>query len=415
MIQLDKHGRRRLGKGQVRARLLLTGDLCPIGRPREMLAAGRSADAFGRCVGLFGQADAVAVNLESPLCTVDSPINKCGPAFRCRPAIAAAIADVGVTVACMANNHILDQGPAGLSETLAALDAAGIARCGAGMTTADGAGPLLLDLPGGRLALVNIAEGEFSRSSDGPGAAGLDPVANLRAIAEAAGQADWVVAVVHHGNEQVLFPSPRMRQRCRDLIDAGAHAVVCHHPHVVQGIEEYRGRPIAHSLGNFLFDWPDPEPETDASFVLELGLGDGGVVELAAHPVVKTQDGAVDRMATADAGKFVDLLNDLSAPLADDVRMLRLWEQQCVELAEPRYLNKLRRVTRLEECDDRQRHGLQMWAVNMVLCEAHQEALSTIDRLSAEDRLGDDQGSAELLAGLMTRLKSFSPVVRAEA
>ncbi len=414
---LDASGRLRLapaGHAAGGCRMLLAGDLCPIGRPEELLASGRLEEVFGDCLPLIGRADLTVVNLESPLCRSDSPIAKCGPAFRCDPRIASALRGAGVDVACLANNHILDQGPAGLYETNAALDAAGVLHVGAGRSPEAAAAPLAVSKSGSRIALLNFAEGEFSLADAGPGAAGLDPAANCAAVRAAAGQADAAVVILHAGNEQVLFPSPRMQRRCRELIDAGAAAVVAHHPHVVQGIEVYRGRPIVYSLGNFLFDWPEPEPETDAGFLLDLTLAGGGVSELHAVPFRKSAGGGVELLAGPERAGFIALLNHLSAPLGDAPRMDRLWRQQCAWLYEHRYRDKLRRMKGYDSADAAARSRLLLLAWNLFNCPAHGEAMHTILRQLAEGGPAPLQPEARELDELMDRLKGFARAAAVE-
>lgn len=67
---------------------------------------------------------------------------------------------------------------------------------------------------------------------------------------------DFLVVFLHAGQEFISTPSPRIREACRNLIDAGADAVISHHPHVVQGVEKYKHGLIAYSLSNLVFDSP---------------------------------------------------------------------------------------------------------------------------------------------------------------
>lgn len=391
-----------------RLRLLAAGDLCPIGRLEEMLGSDHAADAFGDGLPLFERADLSVVNLESPLTDTLSPIAKCGPNFGVARRVAAGLGEAGIDVACLANNHMMDQGERGLADTVAALDEAGIGHLGAGGTPADASAPLALTVAGLNVTLLNIAEGEFSRSRGGPGAAPLDPVANCRAVAQAAYDADLVLVFLHAGNEQILFPPPWVQRFCRELIDAGAHAVIAHHPHVPQGIELYGNRPIAYSLGNFLFDWPEPEPETDTSFLLELELSAGGVCGLQAHPIRKADNGGASMLADQERADYVGLLNELSAPLSDEARMAELWDEQCVLLHEIRYAEKLRRVAGLLDDGGDDRRKTELLAYNLLCCEAHRETLTHILRLRTDGRLRPVATHRQYLDDLMARLKAMA-------
>jgi poly-gamma-glutamate synthesis protein (capsule biosynthesis protein) len=406
---LDPAGRLELSDEPSRLRLLAAGDLCHINRLDALLAAGDVRAAFGDCLPLFARANLAVVNLESPLCRCESPIVKSGPNFRAAPEIAGALVAAGVDVCCLANNHILDQGPGGLAETLAALDAAGLRHLGAGPDEAAAAAPLVVDVAGRRMALLNFAEGEFCRSRGGPGAAGLDPVANCRAVAEAAGSADLAIVFVHTGHEQTLFPSSEVRRRCREFIDAGAAAVVAHHPHVPQGIEVRHGRPIVYSLGNFLFDWQGHEPETETSFLLELELGRSGVAALAVHPIRKSPVGGAGLLAGAERAACLEFLNELSAPLADESLAARLWEEQARMLLASRYAPLQKRLLSLAGPAGPERRRALVTALNLFQCEAHREAMEHALRLSAVGRLAPDNGLRARLEELMARLKAFAP------
>ena len=405
---LDAEGRLRLSDAPPVLTLLAAGDLCPTNRLEALLAAGDVRAAFGGCLDLFARADLTVVNLEAPLCPAASPIPKCGPNFRADPAVAGALKAAGVDVCCLANNHILDQGPAGLEATLAVLDRAGLRHLGAGRTAQAAAAPLVLEAGGLKLELLNLAEAEFARSTGGAGAAGLDPAANCRAVAESAARADAVIACLHGGCEQVLFPSPAMQRRCRELVDAGAAAVVCHHPHVPQGLEIHRGRPIAYSLGNFLFDWPEPEPETDSAFLLELGFHKAGVAELAVHPFRKGRSGGAEALAGAERAAYVRFLNGLSAPLGDASRMAALWDGQCRALWETRYRARLGRVAELESADAEARQAARLSVYNLFQCEAHGEALARALELLAVGPPACDRPARKRLAALMAQLRAFA-------
>lgn len=406
---LDSEGRLKLAEGPARARLLVAGDLCPIYRLEGMLAGGDVDGAFGDTRALFERADLTVVNLESPLCVVETPIAKCGPNFRARPEVAGALAAAPVHVAGLANNHIMDQGPKGLAETVAALDAAGLKHLGAGPSAADAAAPLFLEVNGLKLALLAFAGGEFALSRGGPGAAGLDPVDNCRVVSDAAGRADLVIVFLHVGCEQVLFPAPELGKRCREMIDAGAAAVLCHHPHVPQGIEVYRGRPIACSLGNFLFDWPEPEPETDSSFLLELEVAASGVGSLEVHPLAKTPEAGAGLLAGQRRSDYIALLNELSAPLSDAAAGSRLWDQQCRALFETWYRPRLARIAELDAEDPQKRLRARLSVLNMFNYDSHREAISNALRLAAAGELADDEGARARLDELMKRLKGFAP------
>jgi poly-gamma-glutamate synthesis protein (capsule biosynthesis protein) len=407
-MMFDSEGRVGLSGEDAAARVLVAGDLCPINRVETMLAAGDVDGAFADTRDVFRTADLTIVNLESPLCAVEAPIAKLGPNFRADPSLARALSEVPVHVACLANNHMTDQGDAGLAETLAALDEAGIRHVGAGPDQTRAGGPLRLEVGGVSLALLDFAVVEGAIPREGPGAARIDHLVVRRAVAEAAAGGDAVIPTLHAGKEGVLFPSPGLQALCRELVDAGAAAVICHHPHVPQGIEVYRDRPIAYSLGNFLFDWPEPEMETDSSFLLELGLGGAGVVEFRIHPFRKSAGGGAELLRGEARANYLEFIAELCAPLADEGRLRALWREQCRVLLDSWYKPRLARGALLssDDPDERRRAGLTF--LNLMENDEHgavlkQALLDEVTGVAAPD--ADARG---ILDGLMDRLKSFT-------
>jgi poly-gamma-glutamate synthesis protein (capsule biosynthesis protein) len=409
---LDSDGRIRISDAPVTGRALFAGDLCPINRIETMLAAGDLDGAFGDTRDLFRRVDLGVVNLESPLCTEPAPIPKLGPNFRADPAIAAALGAAPVHVACMANNHTLDQGQAGLLETLDALDAADIAHVGAGRSPIEARSLLACRAGDVELALFNVATLEGAVPRSGPGGAAIDHFADLRSVADAARDGRLVIPVVHTGKEQVLFPSPHLQGFCRALVDTGAVAVVCHHPHVPQGVEIYRGAPIAYSLGNFLFDWREPEPETDSSYLLEIGLHNtgriGAVSEIALHPFARTETGGIALLRGERRAEYLALLDDLSGPLTDRNELRRLWEEQCRGLYGSWYLRRLLRGGQLDSDAPDERLRAQLTMLNAINLDEHgvvaREALHQL----VTDAAQTDEETRRRLDALTGRLQSFA-------
>lgn len=176
-------------------------------------------------------------------------------AFRGPVALAPRLREAGVTHANLANNHAQDFGDEGLASTLGALRAAGVRPYG----------------PLGEISIDTIRNGTGATTvaligfTTYPFAYNLLDIERSRAVVDSVRQlADVVLVTCHAGAEgtkamhvprrpEFLGREPRgnLRRWAHAVVDAGAAAVVCHGPHVLRGIEAYRGRPIAYSLGNF--------------------------------------------------------------------------------------------------------------------------------------------------------------------
>jgi len=200
-------------------------------------------------------------------------------AFRTPTALAPRLVDAGFTHLNLANNHANDYGPAGRASTERILDSLGLRLYG----------------PLGRVAIDTVRRGD-SLTTVGllgfttyPYAYDLLDIARSAAVVDSLRPlVDLLIVTFHGGTEGVralhvpetaesLGREPRgdLRRWARAVIDAGADAVIGHGPHVLRGIEFYRERPIAYSLGNFV---------TYRGFNLEGPLGVTGVLQLEFAP-----------------------------------------------------------------------------------------------------------------------------------
>jgi poly-gamma-glutamate capsule biosynthesis protein CapA/YwtB (metallophosphatase superfamily) len=156
-----------------------------------------------------------------------------------------------------ANNHSMDFGVAGMRDTLATLDAAGIKHYGIGENLAEAREPCILEYDGVTVALLGYdgITGSFRGAT--AGSAGTMPMVwdyAIEDIRNVRDHVDLVIPYFHWGIEYTLTPTPGDRQLAHAAIDAGADVVMGSHPHWVQGLEYYNGRPILYSLSNFVFD-----------------------------------------------------------------------------------------------------------------------------------------------------------------
>jgi len=175
------------------------------------------------------------------------------------PAAADAFAALGIDLATMSNNHSLDQGPEGLTDTIENLDAAGIRAIGAGVNSQAALAPYVVETKFGRVAIFSFGEEGGTAPNALAGSAGIlalteANVAAARELATAQG-IKWTVASVHWGNnyEDVL---PEQEAWARRLARAGFDLVVGSGPHIVQPFATVNGTPVLYSVGNFVFNSP---------------------------------------------------------------------------------------------------------------------------------------------------------------
>jgi hypothetical protein len=162
------------------------------------------------------------------------------------PAMAADLAEAGVDVVSLANNHALDYGVQALADTLDHAAAAGVRTVGAGPDATAAYAPSLHDTSAGRVAVVGLTRVLHTRAWEaGPGRWGLasayDEAAAVRAVQAARAQADVVVVQIHWGTERADCPDAAQRHLAPLLVGAGADLVIGHHAQVLQGVQRLDG------------------------------------------------------------------------------------------------------------------------------------------------------------------------------
>jgi poly-gamma-glutamate capsule biosynthesis protein CapA/YwtB (metallophosphatase superfamily) len=201
----------------------------------------------------YRQADLSMVNLENPLTRANNPMPDKQFNFKADPESVKVLEDGGVDIVNLANNHTMDYQADGLKETLQTLDKAGIQYVGAGKDLTEARRPKIIDVKGQRVAYLSYWGDEYAADVNKPGVNSIQETRIAEDIKAIRNQVDWVIVNYHWGQELAEAPADWQVKLGRFTIDQGADVVVGHHPHVLQGAEIYRGRPIAYSLGNFIF------------------------------------------------------------------------------------------------------------------------------------------------------------------
>lgn len=240
--------------------LVFAGDIMLADGPGRVIAAG--GDPLAHFASILAAADYRIGNLECAVADGGEAQPSKIWSFRAKPQTLK-ILQGRFDAVSLANNHSGDYGQAAFVETAQHLDAAGIARFGGGRDLTEAHRPLWIEKKGQRIAVLGYNEYKPRRFEAGPQTPGIawsedeQVIADIRA-AKAAG-ADHVIPFMHWGWERSTQPDERQKSFARRMIDEGASLVVGSHPHVTQGAEIYKGKPIVYSLGNFIFDGFDYE------------------------------------------------------------------------------------------------------------------------------------------------------------
>lgn len=275
-------------------RLVAVGDVM-LARKVQGLAAAYGDDyPFARLGRELQQADIAFGNLESPLSYQGQALPGKGICFRARPSMASQLVRQGFDVLSIANNHALDYDVPAFLDTGRFLREAGIQPVGGGRNIEEARRMTVLERNGlrvGFLAYTEMADIYFDpgyRSFRATGElAGVAPLVEKEVsddIKAARNQVGTLVVSLHWGTEYSSRPTAEQRRMAHRFIDDGADIILGHHPHVLQGVERYKGGLIAYSLGNFVFD-QNQRTDTRQGLMLRVTLPGAGVGDAEILPV----------------------------------------------------------------------------------------------------------------------------------
>lgn len=301
------------------------GDILLDKLPGDNIARLGPTSVFAGVRQLLQDADIAFANLESPASSRGTKISPKNFTFRSTPEALDALVDASIDVVAFANNHSMDFGVEAFLDTMTHLQERGVDYVGAGKDLSEALKPFVNEVNGVKVAFLAFTQKSFLPSwsydlwaaqESKPGVVFLDGEEGrkvvLAAVAEAKKAADVVLLSLHWGYEGTLAPQNWQRELGKAAIDAGATAIIGHHPHLPFGVEIYAGKPIIYSLGNFLFHPYDPAARE--SFVARMEITLRGEVELALYPILMNE-GAVTLLTGEQADRILGVIADRSKAL----------------------------------------------------------------------------------------------------
>ncbi|OGV57126.1 MAG: hypothetical protein A2X49_01535 [Lentisphaerae bacterium GWF2_52_8] len=374
------------------ASLLFGGDFCPIARYEEKIL-GHEAIFDEALSGTFRQNDFAMINLEAPLCAPglqsESPG---GGGLRADPAIAAFIRGIGIDAVGLSNNHIRDFRDEGVLQTMRNLEKNEVLHTGAGMNLNEAQKPLSVNVNGLKVGIWALAEKELNvAAEDSAGSSWFRPDEDVRRIAELKGEFDFLLVFLHAGHEFTTAPSPRIRKTYRSLIDAGADAVIGHHPHVIQGIERYRHGLIAYSLGNLVFDSPyvDAYKNTDLGYLIRIGISKHQINEVELIPYKLRSSILVSSLTRQEFEEFSARFQELSENITDDQKFRQEWENNVRFRWDGEFKRVLSNLSK--NFNDIENKDYARRTRNLFTCPTHVEMLEKAFLMLEEGKLSRDQ------------------------
>jgi poly-gamma-glutamate synthesis protein (capsule biosynthesis protein) len=253
---------------QADAKLLFGGDVM-LGRSCAA-KIDQGLDPFSGIKDLLAQSSFAAANLECTISAAGAPRDHKSYSFRAPNRSAEFLQKAGFRAIGLANNHASDFGADALRDCADKLSREKVEPIGVGRESSDAYTPKYFSLNGkdklAVLAINDVGMGppEIARASErGRLAVAID---------QAQAGASLVVCLVHWGTENIDIVTERQRELARWLVDRGVDVVVGSHPHCVQPLDFYRGRPIAYSLGNLVFDGAPTIASWNRGALLQMGL-----------------------------------------------------------------------------------------------------------------------------------------------
>ena len=243
--------------------ILFTGDILLDRGVRQVIEHHGVDHLFSEGIdSVFRSAQLVVGNLECPATKIEAPVFK-RFIFRGEPEWLDTLQRHGYTHLNLANNHSIDQGREGLLDTKRNILAAGMVPIGAGENMNEAVQPVLLAEHPRKVWLVaslRLALENYAYLPDKP-CVSQEPMDSLLECVNRLRRTDSTAVIIvslHWGGEHTLQPVPSQRLEAHQLIRAGADVLICHHTHTLQTIEEFQGKKIYYSIGNFIFDQPKP-------------------------------------------------------------------------------------------------------------------------------------------------------------
>ena len=274
---------------EAEASLIAVGDIMLSRSVEEsMIKHNNFTLPFALLASTTAAADITFGNLETPI-IAGRPILPGEFSFRTDPKAVAGLKFGGFDILSLANNHTANFGQAGFTSTFFELDKAGIKYVGAGASQPEIAKPVIIEKNGLKFGFLAYTYGQastqFMLSSAKIANVNFAREENIRNdIAKLKPQVDFIIVSLHDGTEYSFTPNKSQIDFAHAAVDAGADLIIGHHPHVVETVENYQGKYIFYSLGNFIFDqlWSQ---ETQQGLMVKIVFGPKQIKQIEFIPV----------------------------------------------------------------------------------------------------------------------------------
>lgn len=305
------------------AEIIISGDWAPIRKFAPIIEQEPLA-IYGDLLDILRAADLRITNLEAPLAG-DLPQIKSGAVFKGSSNHINGLTAVPFELVTLANNHIFDYGAEGFQATRQLLSRNSIKSVGAGSNRNEAAEPLIINIKGIDIAIVNFSEGEdLTSAGEHPGVSGWEIDEVVVRVKKLRHQVDIIIVIAHAGIEYIPFPPPYVVEAFDRIAGAGASLIIGHHPHVPQGMNIQKNVPICYSLGNFAFYQETGLYYRKIGYMVKAGIGKNGISQLKIIPY-SISDAGLSLLNHEEQQEFFTLFKQLSLPLGDRISVVEAW------------------------------------------------------------------------------------------
>ena len=238
------------------------------------------------------------------------------------------LVDKKFSVMNIANNHILDLGEEGFANTIHALKSSSIKYIGGNLNSEPTS--TVIEVNGFKIGFLGHTIGRFPV----PKSLKLnkyDKKTILKEIHKLRERCDYVFLSLHWGTEYAEYPSPKQITDAHEFIDAGVSVILGHHPHVIQGIEEYHGGIIAYSLGNFQFFTNPRYQRMKYCMILDIIINDNSQLGYNVTPCVINDSSCPEVLTEKEREIELEHLSRISTPLVQNKITNGWWFEQISE------------------------------------------------------------------------------------
>ena len=369
--------------------ILIGGDTVPTQYDIRYFMKGDAHHLFKGFLSEFQTADLSLLNLECPLISYEQmkPIDKIGPSLGAEQEAINALKGV-VDVIGLANNHIMDYGKKGIFNTIDICKKSGFKVVGAGTNLRKAQEVAIQECNGIRIAVMAVAEREFSiASEDSPGANPLDIINYVRYVGLNSHRWDYLIVLLHGGNEYYPYPSPRLQKVCRFLVEQGANAVIGQHTHCAGCYEQYKNATIVYGQGNLIFHKKNFDLEWNRGFLVRLDIDANLNCQMKLMPYYQSNNTAgIHEMNSREEKEFIEQIEQRSQRIKDENFVQSSWDRFSKDkkdsylallflpqVAGIRWLNR-----KLHIVDKLLPYSRRKLLLNLIRCDSHLDVLKNI-------------------------------------